>query len=89
VAKAFTEKIKSGDPIGSLFFYILTKSEIYDIFILSKEAKIMDSILGILFNLFEGLDLAIILESIEGSLVEYDVSSVVDTFSSFFGGLLG
>ena len=49
----------------------------------------MDSILGILFNLFEGLDLAIILESIEGSLVEYDVSSVVDTFSSFFGGLLG
>ena len=47
----------------------------------------MDSILGILFNLFEGLDLAIILESIEGSLVEYDVSSVTDTVSSFFAGL--
>ncbi len=47
----------------------------------------MDSILGILFNLFEGLDLAIILESIEGSLVEYDVSAVTDTVSSFFAGL--
>jgi hypothetical protein len=47
----------------------------------------MDSILGILFNLFEGLDLAIILESIEGSLVEYDVSSVLDTLSSFYAGL--
>lgn len=48
----------------------------------------MDSILGILFNLFEGLDLAMILDSIEGSLVEYDVSAVVDTFSSFFAGLM-
>ncbi len=49
----------------------------------------MDSILGILFNLFEGLDLSIILDSLGGSLVEYDVSSVLDTFTSFFGGLLG
>ncbi len=48
----------------------------------------MDSILGILFNLFEGLDLKIILDSIEGSLVEYDVSSVLDTFASFYDGLL-
>lgn len=47
----------------------------------------MDSILGILYNLFEGLDLALILESIEGSLVEYDVSAVLDTFSSFYAGL--
>ncbi len=49
----------------------------------------MESILGILFNLFEGMDLALILDSIEGSLVEYDVSSVLDTFASFYGGLLG
>ena len=48
----------------------------------------MDSILGILFNLFEGLDLSMILKSIEGSLVEYDVSSVLDTFASFYDGLL-
>ena len=48
----------------------------------------MDSILGILFNLFEGLDLSMILDSIEGSLVEYDVSSVLDTFASFYSGLL-
>ena len=47
----------------------------------------MDAILDILFNLFEGADLAAILQSIEGSLVEYDVSAVVDTFQSFFGGL--
>lgn len=48
----------------------------------------MEAILGILYNLFEGLDLAIILDSIEGSLVEYDVSSVLDTFASFYDGLL-
>ena len=47
----------------------------------------MDSILGILFNLFEGADLNAILASIEGSLVEYDVSAVLDTISSFYGGL--
>ncbi len=48
----------------------------------------MGSILGIIFNLFEGLDLSMILGSIEGSLVEYDVSSVLDTFASFYDGLL-
>ncbi len=47
----------------------------------------MDAIFDILFNLFEGADLNAILESIEGSLVEYDVSAVLDTVSSFFGGL--
>ncbi len=47
----------------------------------------MGSILDIIFNLFEGADLAAILQSIEGSLVEYDVSAVLDTCSSFFGGL--
>lgn len=47
----------------------------------------MEAILGILFNLFEGLDLANILDSIQGSLVEYDVSAVLDTISSFYGGL--
>ncbi len=47
----------------------------------------MDSILGILANLFEGLDLEAVLGSIEGSLVEYGVSVVLDTFASFFGGL--
>lgn len=47
----------------------------------------MGSILGILANLFEGADLGAILSSIEGSLVEYDVSVVLDTFTSFFGGL--
>lgn len=47
----------------------------------------MDSILGILANLFEGADLELILGSIEGSLVEYGVSAILDTFSSFFGGL--
>ena len=47
----------------------------------------MDSILGIVFNLFEGIELSTILDSISGSLVEYDVSVVLDTFSSFFGGL--
>ncbi len=47
----------------------------------------MGSILDIIFNLFEGADLSAILKSIEGSLVEYDVSAVLDTVSSFFGGL--
>ena len=47
----------------------------------------MDSILGIIFNLFEGLDLSMILDSIEGSLVEYDVSSFLDTFASFYSRL--
>lgn len=47
----------------------------------------MDSILGILFNLFEGVDLEIILQSIEGSLVEHSVSTVLDTIGSFYGGL--
>ena len=48
----------------------------------------MDSILGILFNLFEGLDLEKVLSSVEGSMIEYNVSVALDTFSSFFGGLL-
>ena len=47
----------------------------------------MDSILGIVFNLFEGIELSTILDSIGGSLVEYDVSAVLDTLGSFFGGL--
>ena len=47
----------------------------------------MDSILGIVFNLFEGIELSTILDSISGSLVEYDVSVVLDTLGSFFGGL--
>ncbi len=47
----------------------------------------MDAIFGILFNLFEGLDLQLILESIEGTLVEHDVSVVLDTIGSFYGGL--
>ena len=47
----------------------------------------MGSILDIIFNLFEGADLSAILKSIEGSLVECDVSAVLDTWSSFFGGL--
>ena len=47
----------------------------------------MEAILDIIFNLFEGADLSAILGSIEGSLVEYDVSAVLDTVSSFFGGL--
>lgn len=47
----------------------------------------MEAILDIVFNLFEGADLSAILDSIGGSLVEYDVSAVLDTFSSFFGGL--
>lgn len=47
----------------------------------------MEAVLDILFNLFEGADLSAILDSISGSLVEYDVSAVLDTFQSFFGGL--
>ena len=47
----------------------------------------MESILGILYNLFEGADLLAVLESLQGSTAEYNISSVVDTFSSFFGGL--
>ena len=47
----------------------------------------MDSILGIVYNLFKGADLEAVLGSIEGSLVEYGVSVILDTFSSFFGGL--
>ncbi len=47
----------------------------------------MDSIMGILFNLFEGVDLQKILSSVEGSMIEYNVSVALDTFSSFFGGL--
>ena len=47
----------------------------------------MGSILDIILNLFEGADLSAVLQSIEGSLVEYNVSVVLDTFKSFFGGL--
>ena len=47
----------------------------------------MDAILGILANLFEGIDLEMIMQSIEGSLVEHSVSTVLDTIGSFYGGL--
>ena len=47
----------------------------------------MESILGILYNLFEGADLFAVLESIEGSSAEYNISSVIDVVGSFFGGL--
>lgn len=47
----------------------------------------MEAIFDIVLNLFEGADLNAILQSIEGSLVEYDVSAVLDTVGSFFGGL--
>ncbi len=47
----------------------------------------MDAIFNILFNLFEGVDLQVILDSIEGSLVEHSVSVVLDTIGSFYGGL--
>ena len=46
----------------------------------------MDAILDILFNLFEGVDLVAILEKV-GVLTEYDVSAVIETVVSFFGGL--
>lgn len=46
----------------------------------------MSAVLDIIFNLFEGAELTSVLEKIS-SLVEYDVSAVVDTVSSFFGGL--
>ena len=46
----------------------------------------MSAVLDIIFNLFEGADLARAIEKIS-SLVEYDVSAVVETVSSFFGGL--
>lgn len=47
----------------------------------------MEAIFDIVLNLFEGVDLTKVLESISGSLVEYDVSAVLDTVGSFFGGL--
>lgn len=47
----------------------------------------MESILGILFNLFEGADLGAILDSVDGSLATYGVEVIFDTFTSFFGGL--
>ncbi len=47
----------------------------------------MEAILSIIFNIFEGFDLERVLGSIEGTLVEHDVSVVLDTFGSFFGGL--
>ena len=46
----------------------------------------MNAVLDILFNLFEGAELTSILEKIS-TLVEYDVSAVIDTVSSFYGGL--
>ena len=46
----------------------------------------METILDIIFNLFDGAELARALEKIS-SLVEYDVSAVVDTVTSFYGGL--
>lgn len=46
----------------------------------------MNAILDILFNLFEGAELTSILGKIS-TLVEYDVSAVVDTVTSFYGGL--
>ena len=52
-----------------------------------QEAKSMESILGILYNLFEGADLFAVLESIQGSSAEYNISSVIDVVGSFFGGL--
>ena len=47
----------------------------------------MDAVIDIIMNLFEGIELEGILNSMVGSLVEYDVSVVLDTFSSFFAGL--
>ena len=47
----------------------------------------MEAILDIIFNLFEGVELESIMDNMVGTLVEYDVSAVVDTVSDFFGGL--
>lgn len=47
----------------------------------------MDAILDIVMNLFSGLELEGVLSSMVGFLIEYDVSSGIDTAISFFGGL--
>ena len=47
----------------------------------------MESIFGILYNLFEGADLSAILDSVDGSLATYGIEVILDTFASFFGGL--
>lgn len=47
----------------------------------------MDAVLDVIMNLFSGIELEGILSTMIGSLVEYDVSAVIDTVSSFFGGL--
>lgn len=47
----------------------------------------MDAVLDIIMNLFSGLELESALDTIIGSLIEYDVSACVDTIMSFFGGL--
>jgi hypothetical protein len=66
---------------------VLTFIKIYGNLFLLKGGEVMDSIFGILFNLFEGLDLEKVLSSVEGSMIEYNVSVALDTFTSFFGGL--
>lgn len=47
----------------------------------------MDAILDIVMNLFSGIELEGVLSSMVGTLIEYDVSSGLDTAISFLGGL--
>lgn len=47
----------------------------------------MDAILDVVMNLFSGIELEGVLNSMVGTLVEYDVSACLDTVVSFFGGL--
>ncbi len=47
----------------------------------------MEAILEIITNLFSGIDLDSIVQTISGFLAEYDFSAAFDTIVSFFGGL--
>lgn len=49
----------------------------------------MEAIIEIITNLFSGIELDGIMDTISGFLAEYDFSAAVDTIMSFFGGLFG
>ncbi len=49
----------------------------------------MDAIIEVITNLFSDVDLGGIMDTVAGYLAKYDISEVIDTITSFFGGLVG
>lgn len=70
---------------------MLTKIEISDNIIYGikfyLEVKVMGSVLDIIMNLFQGLDLEKVLGSITGVAGNHDLGAIVGLITDFFGGL--